>query len=93
MATRTPSELRATAAEFRKLASQGTDLRLQEALRLVADEFEREAERTDARGVATLESNAGAEMLTPATFRPWPNLRLGVPSYPPRPALSLALGR
>jgi hypothetical protein len=47
MAPRTAPELRAAAAEFRELASQGTDLRLQEALRLVADEFEREADKID----------------------------------------------
>ncbi len=52
MKTRTASELRLVAAEFRELASQGDDFRLQEALRLVAEDFEREADRVDALGAA-----------------------------------------
>jgi hypothetical protein len=43
MAVQTPAQLRATAAQLRGLASQGSDLRLRDALRLVADEFEIEA--------------------------------------------------
>jgi hypothetical protein len=48
MAPRTASELRAAAKEFREMAPHGSDLRLQEALMLVAEEFEREAERIEA---------------------------------------------
>ncbi len=47
MAERTAAELRAQAKEFREMAASGSDPRLQEALLLVAEEFEREAERLE----------------------------------------------
>lgn len=43
-----PLELRVMATEFCELAFQGTDRRLQESLRLVAEGFEREADKVDA---------------------------------------------
>jgi hypothetical protein len=48
MAERTAAELRAQIKEFREMAATGSDPRLQEALLLVAEELEREAERLDA---------------------------------------------
>jgi hypothetical protein len=47
MALRSPQEMRDSAKEFREMASQGADIRLQAALLLVAEEFDREAERLE----------------------------------------------
>jgi hypothetical protein len=47
MALRTPQELRDSAREFREMASAGGDPRLREALLLVAEEFEAEADRLE----------------------------------------------
>jgi hypothetical protein len=47
MRLRTAEELREAAKDFRELAETGDDLRLREALLLVAEEFEREAARLD----------------------------------------------
>jgi hypothetical protein len=47
MVMQTTSELRISAARLREMASEGSDAPLQAALRLVADEFEREAARMD----------------------------------------------
>ena len=47
MVLRTASELRISASHMREMASEGTDASLQNALRLVADEFEREAAGID----------------------------------------------
>jgi hypothetical protein len=44
MAIRTPAQLRELAVHFREMASLGDDRWLQAALRLVAEELEREAE-------------------------------------------------
>lgn len=43
-----PAELRAKAEYIRKLAEEGDDRRLREALRLAADEFDDEAARAEA---------------------------------------------
>jgi hypothetical protein len=51
MAIRTRQELRDTALEFREMAAAAGDVRLRDALLLVAEEFEREA--------APLEGDAG----------------------------------
>jgi hypothetical protein len=48
MAERTAAELRDRAKELREMAAMGSDQRLQEALLLVADEFEQEAASLDA---------------------------------------------
>ena len=50
MAVRTPAELRASAERFREMAAEGDDPRLRAALLLVAEEFEREAERIEPLG-------------------------------------------
>jgi hypothetical protein len=47
MRLRTSEELREAAKNFREMAETGYDLRLREALLLVAEEFEREAARLD----------------------------------------------
>ena len=49
MAVRTPAELRAAAEEFRQLSTEGEDPRLQAALLLVADEFDQEANKMEAK--------------------------------------------
>jgi hypothetical protein len=51
MAQRTASELRISAAQLREMAAEGSDVQLHAALLLVAEEFEREADRLD--GIAT----------------------------------------
>jgi hypothetical protein len=48
MAERTAAELRAQAKGFREMAASCSDPRLEEALLLVAEEFEREAAMPDA---------------------------------------------
>jgi hypothetical protein len=50
MVLRTPEELRVSAARLREMASEGSDPELQAALRLVADELEREAADHDRFG-------------------------------------------
>ena len=47
MALRGPQDLRDSANEFRELVKQGSDIRLHAALLLVAEEFEREADRLE----------------------------------------------
>jgi 3-methyladenine DNA glycosylase AlkC len=53
MAVRTPAELRAAAEEFRRLSTEGEDPRLQAALLLVADEFDQEANKMEAKAAQT----------------------------------------
>jgi CRP-like cAMP-binding protein len=48
MVDRTARELRLSAERFRVMATEGDDVRLQDALLLVADEFEQEAKRVEA---------------------------------------------
>ncbi len=55
MRLRTSQELRETASDFRKMAKEGDDLRLREALLLVAEEFEREAARLTGAGDDSLD--------------------------------------
>jgi hypothetical protein len=47
MAIRSGQELRDSALEFREMAATGSDVRLREALLLVAKEFEQEAARLE----------------------------------------------
>jgi hypothetical protein len=54
MAVRTPAQLREMAVHFREIASMGDDPRLRAALRLVADEFEKEAEESSDRAAPTV---------------------------------------
>ena len=43
----TANELRVAAARFREMAFEGSDIELHAALRQVAEEFEREADKVD----------------------------------------------
>ncbi len=45
MVLRTTNELRISAVQLREMASEGSDASLREALLLVAEDFEREAEK------------------------------------------------
>jgi hypothetical protein len=47
MAIRSGQELRDSALEFREIAATGSDVRLRDALLLVAEEFEQEAARLE----------------------------------------------
>jgi hypothetical protein len=47
MAKYTAAELRTQAKGFREMAASGSEPRLQEALLVVAEEFEREADKVD----------------------------------------------